>query len=263
METLNNFSIDLTPEELITAIKLCGGGLIYALDDPFQSLEGEEAEKQELSDIEHLKSRAFISQDILGNYVMDLTLSEILDMMRYAETIVRVSQEGNPEQLSIYLISEDQVVWAPAGDNSKLVIFKDHESIWPKIEELFKDKPNASKTFGFQIQALELEIAQHFITENRIEDALRVFTENGIESNDATFFLDCVLSEKSRLRLDLTKVDRVKDTVTSSKVEVFSCPGGILWIESLPKIEDTNPRMVQISAGTIQDIRKKFLTLIA
>lgn len=263
METLNNFSIDLTPEELITAIKLCGGGLIYALDDPFQSLGVEEAEKQELSAIEHLKSRGFISQDILGNYVMDLRLSEILDMMRYAETIVRVSQEGGPEPLSIYLISEDQVLWAPVGNNSKLVVFKDHDSIWRVVEEFFKDKPNASKTIGFQIQALELEIAQHFMSENRIEDALRVFTENGIESNHATFFLNCVLSDNSRLRLDLTKVDRIKDTVTSSKVEVFSCPSGILWIESLPKIEDTNPRMVQISAGAIHDIRKKFLTLIA
>ncbi len=263
MEKQNSFSIDLTPEELVTAIKLCGGGLIYALENPLQSLEDQEAEKRELSAIENLTRQGLIAKDTLGNYAMDRTLSEVLDMMRYAETIVRVSQEGNLEPLSIYLISEDQVVWAPAGENSKLVVFKDHDSIWPMVEELFKDKPAVNMTNGFQIEALELEIAQHFLSENRFEDALQVFTDKGIGSGDATDLLTCVLLGNSKLRLDLTKIDRIKDTVLSSKVDVFSCPKGIYWIETLLKRKETDPKMVEVCSGAIQDIREKFLKLIA
>ena len=263
MQKQNCFSINLTPEELITAIKLCGGGLIYAVDNPFLSLEAEEAEKHELSAIENLTQKGLIERDILGNYAMDLTFSEMLDMIRYAETVVRVSQEGNLEPFSIYLISEDQVVWAPAGDNSKLLVFKDHDSIWPIVEELFNYKPTSTKNVGFQIEALELEIAQHFLSENRFEDAIKVFTEKEIASNDAADFLNCVQSTNSKFRLDALKINRIKDILTSAKVEVLSCPNNIFWVEYLQKLEETDPKKVEVFSGAIQDIREKFLNLIA
>ncbi len=263
MQKQNIFPIYLKPEELITAIKLCGGGLIYAIDNPFLSLEAKEVEKLELSAVNNLEHKRLISKDGLGNYDMDLAFSDVLDMLRYAETVVRVSQEGTLETFSIYLISKDQVVWAPAGDNSKLLVFKDHDSIWPMVEELFKEKPAATKNVGFQIEALELEIAQHFLSENRFEDAIKVFTEKEITSDVAADFLNCVQSATSRLRLDTMRINRIEDLITSARVEVLSCPNEIFWIETLQKPEKTEPRMVQVSSGTIQDIRKKFLALTA
>jgi len=263
MKKQKSFSIELTSEELIAAIKLCGGGLIYALDNPLRLLEAEQAEKIELKAIENLTQKGLIRKDALGSYAMDLTFSEVLDMMRYAETVVRVSQEGKLESFSIYLISEDQVVWAPAGEKSKLVVFKDHDSIWPMAEELFQNKSIAIKKGSFQIEALELEIAQHFLSEKRFEDAIKVFTEKEIPSDDAADFLNCVQSATSRLRLDTMRINRIEDLITSARVEVLSCPNEIFWIETLQKPEKTEPRMVQVSSGTIQDIRKKFLALTA
>jgi hypothetical protein len=35
------------------------------------------------------------------------------------------------------------------------------------------------------------------------------------------------------------------------------------WIDHLQKLKETDPRMVRVSSGTIQNIRKKFLSLIA
>jgi|GEM_PF-5191268 len=263
METISSFTIDLTPEELIAAIKICGGGLIYALDDPLQALEAQEAEKRELSAIGNLTHKGLIIKDALGNFAIDMRFSEMLNMMRYAETVVRMNQQGKQEALSIYLISEGQVVWAPAGDNSKLLVFKDHDSIWPMVEKLFKDKPAATKNVGFQIETLELEIAQHFLSENRFEDAIKVFTEKEIASNDAADFLNCVQSANSKFRLDTFKINRIEDILTSTKVEIFSCPNDIFWVEYLQKTEETDPRIVQIGSGSIQDIREKFLSLIA
>ena len=35
------------------------------------------------------------------------------------------------------------------------------------------------------------------------------------------------------------------------------------WIESLQKRNETDPKMVEVCSGAIQDIREKFLNLIA
>lgn len=262
MEKQNKFSLAVTPEELIAAIKLCGGGLIYAFESPLQSLISE-AKKSESRALENLQKKGLLDKDALGNYAMDLKFSEILDVIRYPEIIVLVNPEGKNEPFSIYLNSEDQVVWAPAGEKSRLIVFKDHDAIWLLIEELFKDKPADTKISDFQIEALELEIAQHFLSENRFDDALQVFVDKGIVRDNATDFLNCALLSNSKLRLDLTKINRLEDNVTSSKVEVLCCPQRFFWIEYLLKREGTGARIVQIYSGGIKEIREKFLTLIA
>lgn len=264
MNTSNtSFSIALSNTELVTAIKLMGGGVIHALEDPFQALEDDQVEVCEDAALENLKSTGLIAPDGPGKYKMDLAFYKTLDLLINPEKVVRIRKESNPSYVfNIYTKDGIEAAWFETETGSGLTIFKDRLAVQHEAQKELCTPKSSPSLAPVDIESRELEIALHLQTVNRTQEALEVLLSQGMEKHSAELFLQGYARRTDILSIDFIFLHQADISILVKKIELITGPGFCFWIQPGESNAVPGIKRTMISSVSSDDVTSSFLELL-
>lgn len=244
MELIKNndaLIVKFQPEEFWFLAKSLGPGILYGIEDPTDILTEKDQAKNDAVALESLKKAGVLKIENGNQFILDKVLGTLFFCCINADHVLIINNHDSNEPFLIYFKPQWQVLLEKAPGHYILTAIKNRTKLYEYIIDKYSVKlVGSNDNTSFMIREDELEVANYFYQNRKIEKAVEIVKNDRFPKNlKAEQFLEAFTSPDVWIKFQMIYDLNDQDMCRNRRFELFQFSEKLYWVSHLIASNET------------------------